>query len=134
MKTKIITIKKIIILAALVGLLAGCGATRETIISLSEGDIKNVKALKNASRNLLKSWRFYSGLIRKSLGVSIVRLPSEAITAMEDLDELALTEGKLSDYELGSALGSRVMLLGATVREAIRLYAPSVLDMLPRLM
>ena len=125
---------KIIILAALVGLLGGCGATRQTIINLSESDIKNVKALKTASRNLLKSWRFYSGLIRKSLGVSIVRLPSEAITAMEDLDKLALTVGKLSDYQLGQALGSRVMLLGSIVREAIKLYAPSLLDMLPRLL
>ena len=124
----------IFILIGLISLLTACGATRETIINLSESDIKNVEALKVVSRNLLKSWRFYSGLIRKSLGVSIVRLPSEAITAMEDLDELALTVDELSDYELGSALGSRIMLLGAVVREAIRLYAPSVLDLLPRLM
>jgi hypothetical protein len=37
----------------------------------------------------------------------------------------------IDDYDLGLSLGLRIRLLGVVVQEALEMYAPDLLDLLP---
>lgn len=120
-------ISVVMILALVV--LIGC-ATMQVI---SEQDLKNAETSKIVAKNLLSTWKLNSGFIRGALGTRILELPFQAVSAMNELDELA-EKTNLTDYDLGYSLGLRVRALGAVVQEAFRLYAPEILKYLPSLL
>jgi len=125
--------KKItIIIIGIIIIISGC-AQRETLIDLTGEDVKNAEAIKAMAENLLKTWPIYSGILVGALGDRMKDLPQRAIVAIATLDSLAI-QGDWTDYELGLSLGLRVHIAAATVTEAIRLYAPDLLDVLPMLL
>lgn len=108
---------------------------RETAIGISEEEVLNVKAAREVALNYLKIWPIQSGFIKGALGSRIDELPAQAVMAMEELDQLASEDPNThTDYDLGLSLGLRVRLLGSIVQEALKTYAPDVLDMLPILL
>jgi len=102
------------------------------LVNLTAEDVQNAEAMKAAAENLLKTWPVYSGIMVGALGDRIKDLPQRAIVAMATLDVLASKQG-WTDYELGLSLGLRIHIAAATVTEAIKMYAPDLIDLLPAL-
>lgn len=145
--------KRAIIVGMLMVVLAlsGCAWTRQTIVDLSRSDVKNMEAVKEASRNLITTWPMYSGLIQGYFQNDIEKLPGEFVKALHQLDTIACSvnpawypeglkenpfscpdEGQpLTDWELGYSLALRIYMLKETVREILRSYAPDLLEFLP---
>ena len=118
-----------LVLCLLLG--SGCAFFRRSALRLSEEDLKNAEVSRTIAKNCLKTWPLNSGFIRKALGSSIDKLPKEAVTAMDELDTLAAKKEELTDKEAGEVLGLKVIFAGSLVREAVKQYAPDILDLLP---
>lgn len=102
-------------------LLTGCAAANNPILSYQKFEIQNVKQLRTAGQNFLKVWPMYSGLLKGFYGTSLPdELPGRTMQAIVMLDEIARQsqEGKMTDAELGFALG----LWGHTSFELIRKF------------
>ena len=110
--------------------LMGCAGARQNIINLAESDVQNIETIKDAARNLLKTWPTYSGIIRGALMDKMADLPQKAVAAMGELDRLA-QKGEWTDQELGRSIGLRLNMLAETVRVALKTFAPDVLSILP---
>jgi len=120
--------KKLSIIVCMFALM-GCAGAQQSIIKMSETDVQNVEAMKESACNLLKTWPFYSGLIREALADRISELPQRAVRAMDKLDKLA-KELKPTDYQLGESLGARVNMLSEIVMQALKMVAPDVFTIL----
>jgi len=114
------------ILAVCFVLMVGCSAINQNLIDFSDQGVANVEAYKKVAKNINKTWPFYSGLVRSALGSRIDQLPSQAITAMDQLDALA-TVKKLDSDQAGEVIGYKIRMLGAVVIRALQEYAPDVL-------
>lgn len=112
-------------------MLCGCQAMRQTALDISLEEVENAKTTREVALNYLKSWPVFSGLIRGALGPQMQELPLQAVEAMDELDDLALNADECTDHELGYSLGLRVRLLSAVVIEALKFYAPEMLDFVP---
>lgn len=125
--------------AALLALvLTACDATvlqqgRKSLVQLSQEDLATAEMLKEMARNHLSAWPTNSGFIKAALGAKINEIPASAVQAMDELDELAAKK-EWTDEELGRTIGLRVHLLVTSVREALDLFAPEILNMLPALL
>ena len=123
------TLKFFLIVAIMAGLM-GCAGARQNIINLAESDVQNIETIKDAARNLLKTWPTYSGIIRGALMDKLADLPQKAVAAMGELDRLA-QKGEWTDHELGRSIGLRLNMLAETVKVALKTFAPDVLSILP---
>lgn len=115
-------------------LLMGCGLMRQTLLDISEEELKNAETARELAKNYLEIWPIQSGLIRGSLGSRLEEMPTQATNAMDELDDLSARcadPNDCSDYDLGLSLGLRVRLLGSVVQEALKVYAPDVIDVIP---
>lgn len=112
---------------------SGCANLREEIIKVSESDIKNVAAMEEAAQNLLLTWPFYSGLIKAAFKDKLEELPAITLQAIAQLDEIA-KETDLNRETLGYSLGLRVLMAKGIIREALKQYAPDILELLPALL
>lgn len=117
-------------------LLCGCAAMRKTATDISSEEVKNLEATRQVAKDYLTIWPMQSGLIKGALGPRMDEMPTQAIAAINELDTLSekLNEAdpnSIKDYELGLSLGLRIRLLGSVVQEALKLYAPDVLDLIP---
>lgn len=121
--------KKVLIITVLAFSLS-CTSIRGNLVSLSEQDIKNAETSRVVAKNLLSTWKLNSGFIRGALGDRINQLPVGVVKALDELDLLAEKTGP-NDFDLGYSLGLRVRLLGELVANALKLYAPEVLQYLP---
>jgi len=121
------------IIAVILGLvlLAGCSFYRESLVEMSREDVKNAEAVREAATNFLSTWNLNSGFIRGALGPRMEEFPSQFIQAMKDLDELADKTDEPTDFQLGYSLGLRVRTLEALVQDALKQFAPNVLEYLP---
>ena len=127
MKTMIILLCTIMI--------CGCTMMRETAIDISEEELLNAEMAREVASNYLSMWSIQSGFIRGALGSRIDDMPAQAVIAMDELDQLANEDpNSYTDYDLGLSLGLRARLLGSVVQEALRMYAPDILDLLPILL
>ncbi len=108
----------------------GCSNIQKGLVSLSEQDLKNAETTRTVAKNLLSTWMLNSGFIKGALGSTITQLPNEAVKAMEELDKLA-KKTDLDDYDLGYSLGVRVNILNQLVMNAIKIYAPQILQYIP---
>lgn len=118
------------LIVLLVPLFFGCGSVQKGIVSLSEQDIKNAETSRVVAKNLLSTWKLNSGFIRGALGDRLNQLPVGVVKALDELDLLADKMGP-NDFDLGYSLGLRVRLLSELVANALKLYAPEVLQYLP---
>jgi len=125
MKTRII----VVILGLF--LLAGCSLYRESLVEMSREDVKNADAVREAALNFNSTWNINSGFIRGALGERIAEFPAQFISAIDELDKIANKEDQLTDYDLGYSLGLRVRTLEALVQDALKQFAPNVLEYLP---
>lgn len=126
--------KKQIVALLLCLLVAGCAMIRQTAIDISEEEVKNAEAARIVAVNYLSIWPIQSGMIRGALGARIEELPVQAVSAMDELDQLAEQMNDVSDpndYDLGLSLGLRVRLLGSVVQEALEIYAPDIINLVP---
>lgn len=139
----------ILIALLLVFSLVGCAGIRKNIVKLSESDIKNIEAIKEASRNLLETWPTYSGIIQGYFHHDWDELPGRFIRAVVELDQIACLylpekfpeglcevepeEGEPTDFELGYAISMRIIMLKETIRQIIKAVAPDLLGYLPAL-
>jgi hypothetical protein len=127
--------KRFSIILVLFAFLMGCAGMREGVVRVSEEDIINAQISREVALNLLQTWPINSGFIRGALGDRITEMPEQALNAMDRLDELAIEylagEHEIDDWEAGESLGLRIRLMAATVREALMMFAPEVLQMLP---
>jgi hypothetical protein len=115
------------LLIVLTLLLSSCAAMRGAAIRISEEEWKNADACREIAETYLLIWPIQSGLIRGALGDDLSKLPSEAVAAMGELDELAKRPSKkMSDQDWGYSLGLRVRIMSTIVMEALRIYAPDV--------
>jgi len=121
----------ILIVAVLSVTLAGCQIGRQIAIDVSVEEVQNAEMCREVAKNYLKIWPIQSGFIRGALGSRIDELPVQAIEAMDELDDLVAETQDYSDYELGYSLGLRVRLLSEIVLQALKQYAPDVIDLLP---
>ena len=117
-------------------MLCGCQTVRKTAITISGEEVKNLYAVRQVAKDYLLIWPMQSGFIKGALGPRMDEMPAQAITAIEELDILAgqynsTDPNEFGDYDLGLSLGLRVRLLGAVVQEALKMYAPDVLDLIP---
>jgi len=105
------------------------------LLDISEEEIKNAETARQLAVNYLGIWPIQSGLIRGALGSRMEELPAQAVSAMDELDELAISDpNDYTDYELGMSLGLRVRLLGAVVQQALEVYCPGIIDVIPILL
>jgi len=130
------TVVLVIILLLLVVATGGCSMMRDSAIGVSNEEYKNYLATQTVARNYLQIWPIQSGFIHGALDHRQGEFPEYVIEAMNELDALAAKLGNtdpnsIADYDLGLSLGLRVRLLGAVVEEALRMYAPDILGVLP---
>lgn len=127
--------RKLLLVAVMV-LIAGCALTRQTAIDISSEEVENMDAVRVVARNYLSIWPMQSGAIRAALGSRIDALPAQAVEAMDELDDLAAVDdpNSYTDYQLGASLGLRVRILCDLVVEALKMYAPDVLEVVPLLL
>ena len=141
-----------IVLTLLIGvMLSGCSLFRESLVEISKEDVRNAEAVREAAINFAITWEPNSGYIHGSLGSRITEFPLQFIMAMNELDTLFIgdrdEDGKfvasmtkeekrekiesMSEYELFYGLGLRVRTLEALVQDALKQFAPDVLNYLP---
>jgi len=118
--------------------LCGCAVLRETATDISGEEVKNLIAARQVALDYLTIWPMQSGFIKGALGPRMDEMPAQVVDAIDELDrlsdELSLTDpNSIGDEDLGLSLGLRVRLLGAVVQEALKMYAPDVLDLVPLL-
>lgn len=118
--------------------LVGCVAIRESALNISAEEVKNNEVTRQVALNYLSIWPMQSGFIQGALGPRLDELPAQAVEAIDELDRLAdqlsITDpNSIEDWDLGLSLGLRVRLLTAVVQEALEMYAPDVLDLIPLL-
>ena len=118
--------KKLLLLAIVCLLLSGCYTTK-AFVKVEQQQTVAIKEAKIATVLMLKNWKFHSGLIHGALKGQLDVLPQRTVAALNELDELA-DEKKLDDRELGYALGLRINMLQDIVKEALKQYAPNVLQ------
>lgn len=125
--------KALIALAAMLAILAlgGCTGTRQSIVEITEEDLKNAEASRQVAINMLKVWPINSGFIRGALGSRIDELPAQALSAMSYLDRMAENINERSDHTLGYSLGLQVRLRATAVKEALERIAPEILMLMP---
>ena len=114
--------------------LSGCETVRQTAIDISVEEVKNTAAAREVALNYLSIWSLQSGFIKGALGPRMDELPQYAIDAINELDQLAekcADPNNCSDYDLGLSLGLRVRLLTSIVAEALKFYAPDILELVP---
>jgi len=97
-------------------------------MKLEQQQTETIKQAKAATLLLLENWEFRSGVIHGDLQSQIDKLPVAAVKAMKELDDIASRRDKLTDYELGYALGLRISMLEATVNMAVKKFAPNILS------
>jgi hypothetical protein len=102
---------------------------RQTAIDWSIEEVKNAETACEVAKNQLRAWPPLSGAIRGSLDID--QLPKESVDAMDRLDVLAQDPNSLTDFELGEALGLRIKLINAVIKEIIKEYAPEILELIP---
>ena len=123
--------KKLMIFLVCV-VLCGCATLRKSAIDISIEEVENAKATREVAINYLQIWPIQSGFIKGALGHRMDEFPAQAVEAIKELDQLAANDpNDMVDYELGLSLGLRVRLLGSVVLEALKTYAPDVLELLP---
>jgi uncharacterized protein YceK len=136
---------RLILIIVMIFSLSGCATLTKLTKEASKADKKSVTALKKMSKQFLKTWPFYSGMLKGALGNDIDKLPAEAISALEELDQLAgivVDDGLISiqpivdpnDYDLGRNLGLRIRVLYPVVTEAIKKVSPDLMDFLPAIL
>jgi len=108
-------------------MLSGCYTT-QGFMKLEQRQTDTIKQAKAGTLLLLENWEFRSGVIHGALQSQIDKLPAAAVKAMAELDDLANRRDKLTDYELGYALGLRISMLESTVRLAVKKFAPDILS------
>ena len=88
---------------------------------------------KDQVRSCVVDWPFYSGLIRSALGSNITQLPQQTVTALDEMDRIVSGKrpDKLTDNELGQILGLKIRLVAPLIQQALKQYAPEVLQYLP---
>jgi uncharacterized protein YceK len=123
----------IIILMAIVLIVSGCAGMQKMTLDISKQDLKNAATSRQIAKNFLSTWPLNSGYIRGALGPNIVQLPLSTVFALDELDALAekYAKGKISDVDLGGALGTYTRLLSSVVQNALKIYAPDVLKYIP---
>lgn len=118
--------------------LCGCSTLRETATDISGEEVKNLEAARQVAKDYLTIWPMQSGFIKGALGPRMDEMPEQVVAAINELDQLAeqlnaIDPNDIKDQDLGLSLGLRVRLLGAVVKEALEMYAPDVLDLIPLL-
>ena len=128
---------KLLAVVMVVALLSGCETMRRTAIGISEEEVLNAETTRQVALNYLSIWPLHSGIIKGALGPRMDELPAQAVDAINELDQLAEQAGgdpnSYSDEDLGLSLGLRVRILVSVVGEALKLYAPDVLEFVPML-
>jgi len=121
--------KQFVFLMLMAVVSVGCNAAvRKDAINLSREDVANVETLREISRNLLKTWPIYAGMINGAMDTK--KLPQEAVDAMIELRELAGKKDTLSDFDLGRNLGLQIRVRAETVKLALRMLAPGLMETL----
>ena len=128
----------VIIIVAILSLilLNGCTAMRQATIDISIEEVKNATVAREVASNYLSIWPIQSGFIKGALGSRMDEMPQQAINAIEELDQLAaqcIDPNNCLDYDLGLSLGLRVRILTSVVGEALKIYAPDIIDLVPML-
>lgn len=106
--------------------ISGCTMFRD----VSETEIENLVITREIAKNYIEIWPMQSGFIRGALGDRLNEMPAQAITAMDELDELCENFGdpnNISDRKLGRSLGLRFRVCSAALKEAISQFAPEIL-------
>ena len=113
--------------------LSGCSIVRDISRDSCKEATLNAETAREVSTCFLNAWPIHSGLIRGGLGDRINELPAHFLQAMDELDQLALTNdpNDMTDFDKGRVLGLQLRLLQTTIEETLRLYAPRVLSYLP---
>ena len=111
---------------------------REALVGISREEVLNNDAVRESALNWLQIWPMQSGFIKGALGPRVDEMPMQVIEAIDELDLLSehlstVDPNEIEDYDLGLSLGLRVRLLGAVVEEALKMYAPDVIDLIPLL-
>jgi len=123
--------KNVLIILVCVSL-CGCAVLRKSAVDISKEEVKNTDTAREVATNYLLIWPMQSGFIKGALGPRLDELPTQVVEAISELDELSAKDpNEIDDYDRGLSLGLRVRLLGAVVREALKQYAPDVLELLP---
>lgn len=149
MKRRILTL--VLVLCFFGGGTIGCSGIRENLIKLPQENIKNLETSRALAASFLKIWPAKSGAIRGALGDDINKLPIYAKEAMDELDRLSV--GKVpehfkdlifadqeceegfdcvqayKDFKDHYALSTPVRFLSKLVQQALKQFAPEVLDM-----
>ncbi|KKK89333.1 hypothetical protein LCGC14_2734150 [marine sediment metagenome] len=115
--------------------LFGCQVVRKTATDISGEEVKNLETVQQVAKDYLTIWPMQAGFIQGALGPRIEEFPTQAVDAMTELTILAKRynsdPNSIEDYDLGLSLGLRIRLLGVVVQEALEMYAPDLLDLLP---
>jgi len=115
-----------IMLTVLIVFTIGC--SHKQMIQISKDHIKQVENMEQMSRDFLKVWPFYSGLIHSYLGPRVNELPMKTVNAMTFLDWASTCdESELNRVMLGGVFGQILSVSAETVRKAIEIYAPEIL-------
>ena len=110
---------------------------REILVGISREEVLNNDAVRESALNWLQIWPMQSGFIKGALGPRVDEMPMQVIEAIDELDLLsehlagAFYQLLRSPSPVGGSLKTR--LLGAVVEEALKMYAPDVIDLIPLL-
>ena len=108
----------------------GCAPSQLMI----EDHLKATQSARDISRDLaedfLISWPMISGAIDGLFRDRLDELPGRTIDAKKRLDELA-KQDTWTDWELGEAGGLGGNIFVSVVKEALKMFRPDLLDLIP---
>ncbi len=110
-------------------MLTGCYST-QTFIKYETDKTQAVTEAKQGVVLMLKNLEFRIGLLDGILHPYLQDVPPTITSAVKELKELVAKykkDGKLSDYDMGRALGIQIRLRGEVAQALIKKYAPGVL-------
>jgi len=120
---------RILFIGVLLLTCSGCLASG-SFVKYETKKLQSVKEARDGVTLMLQGLEFRSGLLDGVLGPYKADLPPSITAAFKDLKVLVKKykeEGKLSEYEMGLALGIQIRLRGEVAQAIIKKYCPSLL-------
>ena len=118
-----------LLLLAMFMTLPACYST-QAFVKYETDKTEAVSEAKQGVVLMLKNLEFRMGLLDGALHPYLKDVPPTISSAIKDLKELVVKykkDGKLSDYDMGRALGIQLRLRGEVGRAVLKKYAPGVL-------
>lgn len=125
-------LRVLVILTLCIFSFAGCAFLRGGATWLTDQHIANVHTAEEIALKICNVSDFQTGFIRASLGSSIVMLPQEAVSTLDEIDTMIkdCDCANLTSGQKGELLGLWIRFTTLGTLRIIEQFAPDVLDVI----